>query len=255
MKKAITIGLAAVALAVPLTYVIAASRYAEPAAPADTRPAYALFDKLRALALEPQGQPIRRGPYHVLHATDARGRTLRVVADAELGDIISIAPVHAPGWAAQAGPRIIHIPDPNEVRGARLEQDWPDEVPADLDDMEEARPLAPRPPRQVRPVRPAQRKADIPPVKHESAPRRSLGSAPAAKPEPPAAERRNLISAPPPEARAPAVDSEGLSPVYPTPRFNPPDDKLMPPPGSPKAEPPAETPAATAPGASGPAEQ
>jgi hypothetical protein len=193
MKKAITIGLAALALGVPLTYVIAGSRFAEPAVPADIRPADELFERLRLLALEPQGQPVRRGPYYVLHAIDARGRTLRIVADAELGDILSIAPVHAPGWQSQGGPRIIHVPDPNEVQDARVEDDWRTDAPADVDEIEDTRPAPARP----RHVRPMQRKTDISPPKHEPAPRRSLSSAPAKPAEPPLAERRNLISAPP----------------------------------------------------------
>ncbi len=250
MKKAITIGLAALALGVPLTYVIAASRHTEPVALADVRPAYALVERLRMLGLEPQGEPIRRGPYYVLQAIDPRGRTLRVVADAELGDILSIAPMRVPGWQAQGGPRIIHIPDPNEARDARVDEDWPLDAPADVDETEDTRS---RPPRHARPV---QRKADIPPPKHEAAPRRSLSSAPAPKPEPPLTERRNLIRAPPAEARAPSVESDGLSPVYPTPRFTPPDDKTMPPADASKANPPAaETPATETPSAVAPTQQ
>lgn len=252
MKKAITIGLAALALGVPLTYVIAASRYAEPVTPADTRPVYELFDRLRMLELEPQGQPVRRGPYYVLHAIDARGRTLRVVADAELGDILSIAPVHGPGWQLQGGPRIIHVPDPNEVQDARTDEDI--DARTHVDEPEDARPSTRRRPRHLRPV---QRKADIPPPKHEPAPRRSPGSAPAPKPaDPPVGERRNLISAPPGEARAPAVDSDGLSPVYPNPRFTPPNDKLMPPSADAlKVQPPAENSAAEQPAETAPAQQ
>jgi hypothetical protein len=254
MKKAITIGLAAVALGVPLTYVIAASRYNAPAPAAEAMPAYDLLNRLRALELEPQGEPVRRGPYYVLHAIDARGRTLRVVADAELGDILSIAPVRGPAWHQQGGPRIIHVPDPNEVQDARTEEEWPADTPADIEDPEDLRPAAPRP-RQVRPV---QRKADLPPPKHEPAPRRSLSSAPAPGPkpaEPPVSERRNMISAPPAEARAP-VDSDGLSPVYPTPRFTPPDDKTMPPPAEPaKTDVPAEAPSVEPQGAAAPVQQ
>jgi hypothetical protein len=249
MKKAITIGLAALAVGVPLTYVIAASRHTATNQAAVMTPASDLLNRLRMLELEPQGQPVRRGPYYVLHAADARGRSLRVVADAEVGDILSISPARAAGWRTYGGPRIIHVPDPDDVQDARLEEDWAVDAPADVDEIDDA-----RPPQHVRPV---QRKADIPAARHEPAPRRSLSSAPAPAPkpaEPAASERRNLINAPPAQARPP-IDNDGLTPVYPTPRFSAPTDKAMPPPADAKAEPPADTSSAELPGAIAPEQQ
>ena len=224
MKKAVTIGLAAFALALPLTYVVAGSRTPEPlaVAPADTMPAYELFTRLRMLELEPQGEPLRRGPYYVLHAVDARGRTLRVVADAELGDILSITPARAPLWRPQGAPRIIHIPDPAEMQDARVTDDSSEEVPADVD--------APRPrsltDRPVRHVRPLERKADLPPQRRTP---RDAGN-PKREPQalapesPPPVERRNILTAPPPPPQA-VAPRDPLTPVYPTPRFGGPDDK------------------------------
>ena len=69
---------------------------------------------VRELALAPVGQPLRRGSFYVLHAFDPYGIEMRVVADAELGDILSVTPVLMPypdralGSGARA--HIIHVP-------------------------------------------------------------------------------------------------------------------------------------------------
>jgi hypothetical protein len=76
---------------------------------------------LRRSGLTPVG-PIRRGhDVFVTHAIDMRGTKLRVVADALFGDIVSVAPVQpGPIYAAHggAGPRIIHIPQRDDVGAA-----------------------------------------------------------------------------------------------------------------------------------------
>lgn len=248
MKKAVTLGLAALVLGLPLTYVVAGSRNPEPlppVTPADAMPAYELFTRLRMLELEPQGEPVRRGPYYVLHAADTRGHILRVVADAELGDILSIAPARAPLWRPHGAPRIIHVPDALDSPEARLDgEDWPDDVPADIE--EETR--APASARPQRHVRSPQRKAAIAPPRREVARKPAAAvpaepSQPAAQPEPAPLERRNVLTAPPAEAAA----RDPLTPVYPTPRFGPPDSaNTNPAPPQPAGEAP-QSPAAPAP--------
>jgi hypothetical protein len=57
---------------------------------------------------------VRRWPYYVLHAYDPRGIEVRVVVDAQFGDILSVAPArpfataYAPRY--ERGARIIHVP-------------------------------------------------------------------------------------------------------------------------------------------------
>jgi hypothetical protein len=77
-----------------------------PVAPAEGR--YDLATQLRVLGLAPRGESLRRGRYKMLYAVDRRGRTLRVVADDELGAIIFIAPPQA-AWRTH-GPQIIQLP-------------------------------------------------------------------------------------------------------------------------------------------------
>ena len=122
MKKALTIGLAGVALAATLSFVAAGSFKSEPVTEADALPAYEILTTVRAMGLNPISEPARRGPYYVVHAYDPRGTEVRVVADAQFGDILSVAPAralntaYAPGYAR--GPRIIHVPQAGE-RDAR----------------------------------------------------------------------------------------------------------------------------------------
>jgi hypothetical protein len=51
-----------------------------------------ILASVRYLGLDPTGEPVRRGAYYVLHAFDATGVELRVVADAQFGDILFMAP-------------------------------------------------------------------------------------------------------------------------------------------------------------------
>lgn len=178
--------------AAPMTLYAAGARYLEPAnTPADAMPAYEIVTRVREMALEPASRPMRRGSYYVLHAYDRRGVEMRVVADAQLGDILSVAPVR-PTAAAYAplrsGPHIIHVPGPEDEQATADPSDAPDAAPPD-----EAEDVAP-PPRAPR---------HAPPRRHP------FSSAP--KP----AEHRAVLSAPPPQASA-----DTLTPIYPTPRFS-----------------------------------
>ena len=51
-----------------------------------------ILESVRYLGLDPTGEPVRRGAYYVLHAYDRAGIELRVVADAQFGDVLFMAP-------------------------------------------------------------------------------------------------------------------------------------------------------------------
>ena len=68
-KRAATLLIAsAVGFAAPISLYAAGSRYFEPTTAADAMPAYEILTRLRSLALDPIGEPLRRGPYYILHA-------------------------------------------------------------------------------------------------------------------------------------------------------------------------------------------
>lgn len=108
MKKSLTIGLAATLLAVTVSFAAAGTYQREPMSAAGMLPAYEILTTVRALGFDPTTPAFRRGPYYVLHAYDRSGVKVRVVADAQLGDIVSIKPVFVPHY--DAGPRVIHVP-------------------------------------------------------------------------------------------------------------------------------------------------
>lgn len=197
MKRALTIAVAGAALAATLSLVAAGTSKREPVTETEALPATEIVATVRSMGLAPISEPARRGPYYVLHAYDARGIEMRVVADALFGDIVSVAPTRPLATAYtpryERGARIIQVPQ----AGGR------DEEPAVSNDdaAEEVAPLVPRAPRRVTP-RPRPR-SDTAPV-----PQRRR-----AAPPPPPGPRRNVVSAPPPPA-------EGPSPIHPTPRFN-----------------------------------
>jgi hypothetical protein len=66
------------------------------------------------MGLVPVGKPLRRGPYYVFHAYDRDGFEVRVVADAQLGDILSVVPAGPVALVSPKDrpPRIIHVPQP-----------------------------------------------------------------------------------------------------------------------------------------------
>ncbi|HEY6831662.1 MAG TPA: hypothetical protein VI251_04160 [Pseudolabrys sp.] len=191
MRKALTIGLAAGLLAATLSFVAARSRQQD--APAYVLPSKDILVTLSAMGLDPIGQPLRRGPYFVLHAYDRRGIEVRVVADAQLGDILSVVPVRNVAVVSpnDRAPRIIHVPQPGEERASVPDRDEPEADSDDDDDDAAPRGVVPKP--QTRKEAPA-------------APRRDLSKVPSP------AEGRTVLSAPPPPANS-------LTPIYPTPRF------------------------------------
>jgi hypothetical protein len=225
VKKQLTIALAAAALAATATSLMAAGLYQRSRAQvtaADALPAYEILNNVRALGFKPTTQALRRGPYYVMHAIDPRGVEVRLVADAQLGDIVSVAPVLAPRF--NGGPRIIHVPQPGERSDANSTDEGDENsVTDDNDDDADAAP----PPRRPS-AHPSQR-MEAPPARASAAP------PPRAEPEPkPLGPPRNVLSAPPPPAG-------GLTPIYPTPKFEPksePAEKFAPPEERSQPEPP-----------------
>jgi hypothetical protein len=91
------------------------------AAAHDILPPAEILATVRSMGLGPTGVLRRRGPYYVLHAYDARGLEVRVVADAQFGDILSVTPArelvdfYVPAYIR--GPRIIHVLPPRDATG------------------------------------------------------------------------------------------------------------------------------------------
>lgn len=232
MKRLLTIGITSVALAATLSVVTVRARSPEAVVAAHALPASQIVTSVAELGLSPIGQPVQRGPYYVLHAYDQRGQEVRVVADAQLGDVLSVTPLlplnaYTPSY--NAGPRIIHVPQPGEEDAAsapHVRRVMPDD---DDDAVEQA---APPPRRQSAPRPQKQNTSAAPP-----APRRKpYGAAVETRPAP--AERRTVL-------RAPLHD--GPSPVKPTPRFAKETGSKFPPSPPPGYTPPSNLPQEPAP--------
>jgi hypothetical protein len=71
---------------------------------------------VRYLGLDPEGAVVRRDGYYVLHAFDGTGIELRIVADAQFGDILFMEPAFnaslTPPYIRAA--HVIHVPQPGE---------------------------------------------------------------------------------------------------------------------------------------------
>ena len=237
-KRAATLLIAsAVGFAAPISLYAAGSRYFEPTTAADAMPAYEILTRLRSLALDPIGEPLRRGPYYILHAYDRRGIEMRVVADAHFGDVISVTPatlVSLAGPGTVGGARIIHVPAPGDEEASV--------TPGDEPALEQGPPDEPvqRPTAKPHP-KPAPKHV----TKREPEARRRPFSAEPPPPPPPApAERRAVLTAPPP----PAVPlDEGPTPIRPTPRFGGAGQATVvippPPPAESELHPPSASPA------------
>lgn len=214
MKKALTIALAGVALAATLTFVGAGSRAVETerVASANALSPDDIVAGVLQIGLNPIGRPLRRGHYYVLHAYDARGVEVRVLADAQLGDILSVVPALnatvTPPY--DRGPRIIHVPQLRERDDGAAPDDGDESaVSNENDDVE---PAAAPPPRRIVPR--SSKRSDAPPAQ----PRRKFSVSP------PPVQKRAVLSAPP-------MDTS-LTPIRPTPRFKVPvetGEKFTPP--------------------------
>ncbi len=220
MKKSLTIGLAAAAGAAAVALLVSVGVSAGPLrddARADngatqTMPAHEIAAGVRAAGLDPKGTPELRGRYYAMHAIDRHGAEMRVLTDARFGDILSISPVRSAGtrrMAYNSGPRIIHVPQPdNDVATGSYRDTVNGDDASHVEDVAD-----PEPPTPVR-TRPAKR--------HRSA-------------APPPVKRHIVNSAPPPPPQAAADDKvrdQALTPVYPTPDYGVKTDseKFAPPP-------------------------
>ena len=214
-RSVLTIAGAGAILAGMLVSAVAGSRAVEPA-PAEPAPAVAMLAgadilaSLRQMGLNPIGEPVLRGPYYVMHAYDPRGIEMRVVVDAQFGDVLSVSParplntVYAPQY--ERAPRIIHVPPRDEHEGNAA----PDAArpPASVDDDDDKQAAPPKP----------QSKKSAKPRKRAQAP----------------VSPRAVLSAPPAAETKPAA-------IDPADRFEPPADKgeksALPPPPPPKTTP------------------
>jgi hypothetical protein len=202
VKNVLTIVLAWASLVFMLTFVAAGSFKYEPTPETDAQPAYKVVATLASMGLTATGEPARRGPYYVTHARDRRGAELRVVADAEFGDILSVTPAqNNTSQLYQRSPHIIHVP---QVRAAAAGSanddigDRADPAASDEDGNDEAAPPARR---RVAPV-----DAPLRPRAPRWQPR---SDAPPQTVEP----RRAVLSVPP--------QALGPTPIRPIPRLNP----------------------------------
>jgi len=198
VKKRLTIALASLALAASVS-ASAADPYGRNKTAGPAKSPEEIFGAARAFGLNPFTEPVRRGPYYVLRAFDRRGLEVRVVADAQFGDIISVSPVYAPRY--DAGPRIIHVPQPGEYYDERA--DLPRRESGGIPRHqrggyvtgEETIEPAPPPPARSREIERPQRRSEKP------------------LPPPPKQRRTVLTEPPPPDP------NRALSPIYPTPDF------------------------------------
>lgn len=97
-----------------------------PFEPSAVLPPYEIMSIVRSTGLAPLTRPMRRGSYYVLVAVDRVGRQMRVVVDAELGDIVNMRPATAvgpfgsePGRPVSAPVVGAPLPDTTAAYGAR----------------------------------------------------------------------------------------------------------------------------------------
>ena len=132
----------------------AATWYEEPITSAAALPAYEIVSTLRAMGFVPITRALRRGPYYVLHVVDPDGIELRAVADAQLGDILSLEvarPLIAFTPYYVRAPRIIEVPPPD---AATIDSHGGDDVviaPNAHDDLQPQGLVVPVPPREPPP--------------------------------------------------------------------------------------------------------
>jgi hypothetical protein len=87
--------------------------YADPRAPDPALPPYEIMSIVRSTGLAPLTRPMRRGRYYVLVAVDRVGRQMRVVVDAQLGDVVNMRPAMTAG---PYGPEVARSYDPELAR-------------------------------------------------------------------------------------------------------------------------------------------
>jgi hypothetical protein len=192
-----------------------------PSLPDPALPPYEIMSIVRSTGLAPLTRPMRRGPYYVLVAVDRVGRQMRVVVDAQLGDIVNLRP------ALAAGSYGLELGGPNGLPGGHAATpDTAGATPAYGSHPSADAGLPPTPPRSIpnaRAVNPPNNGAVPPPTRLAIAepalpsppplprprPKLALNEAPAAAPapaEPPAGK-------PPAPAAAPSGAGEAAKPI------------------------------------------
>jgi hypothetical protein len=154
--------------------------YVGPGLPDPALPPYEIMSIVRSTGLTPLTRPVRRGAYYVLVAVDRVGREMRVVVDAQLGDIVNLRPALAAGSYDPAlgrpnGPPGFSAAAPDTGYSARPGGDLYGARPS----AENA--LPPTPPRPI----PGARAANAPPPGVASPPPTRLAVAEPALPPPP----------------------------------------------------------------------
>jgi len=118
VKKGLTIGASALAVAGLVSFFVAGTFERGVATAAEVVPAEDILVIVREMGLEPGTRVQQRGAYYVVHAVDPRGREVRVVADMRSGTILSVMPlrgsaVETPRQIGAA--RIIQVPQADEA--------------------------------------------------------------------------------------------------------------------------------------------
>ena len=183
--------------------------YASPQLSDPVLPPYEIMSIVRSTGLAPLTRPMRRGPYYVLVAVDRVGRQMRVVVDAQLGDIVNLRPALAAGSYGPDLGRPVAMPGglmPPADSGGAAAGYGPRSAGENA--------LAPTPPRSIPNVRPAN---PTPPAAPPSS--RVAVAEPALPPPPPLPRPRpklalNDAPAPAP-AQAPAEAPAGSPAVKP----------------------------------------
>jgi hypothetical protein len=190
-----------------------------PSLPDPALPPYEIMSIVRSTGLAPLTRPIRRGPYYVLVAVDRVGRQMRVVVDAQLGDIVNLRPALASGSYG------LELGGPYGLPGrAAATPDTAASTPAYGSHPSADAALPPTPPRSIPNVRAGNSPNNVavppptrlaiaepapPPPLPRPRPKLALNEAPAAAPapaEPPAGK-------PPAPAAAPSGAGEAAKPI------------------------------------------
>ena len=62
-------------------------------------PPHEIAAMVRSTGLEPLGSPVRQGPIYAMRAVDPAGEEVRVIVDAQRGQIVKVIPLMAPRYA------------------------------------------------------------------------------------------------------------------------------------------------------------
>jgi hypothetical protein len=162
-------------------------------------PPFEIMSIVRSTGLAPLTRPMRRGPYYVLVAVDRVGRQMRVVVDAQLGDIVNLRPALAAG---SYGPELGR---PNGVPAAAAPQPDPSATYGSRPSVE---PAAPLPPRSI----PNARTATAPIAASPSPPSHLAVAEPAMPPPPPLPRPRPKLALNETPAQTPAAASPSPAP-------------------------------------------